>query len=157
MYSLVMVMALSSGTAAPDCHWSSYGNGGWGYGGWGYGGCCDWGYGGCYYGCGYGGYYAGDYGGCYAGYQTAAPAYMVVTMPAGAKLTIDGYVSTQTSSLRHLVTPDLRPGQQFTYTLVAEMTQNGQVVQQSQKVTVRAGQTVPVSFTPATTTATAHR
>jgi uncharacterized protein (TIGR03000 family) len=157
------------------CYGGGYGGcygGGYGgcYGG-GYGGCYGGGYGGCY-GGGYGGCGGGGYGGCggiyygggmpYYGGKTgeplktmpketgkesiSAPANIVVNLPAGAKLTIDGYTSTQTTSTRYLVTPTLQPGQSYTYTLVAEVSQNGQPVQQSQVVTVRAGQTTPVSF-----------
>jgi uncharacterized protein (TIGR03000 family) len=75
---------------------------------------------------------------------------IVVTLPANVKLSIDGYVSQQTSAQRRLVTPAIQPGQEFTYTLVAETTQNGQPVSQSQRVTVRAGQVTPVTFSFAT-------
>jgi uncharacterized protein (TIGR03000 family) len=156
-----------------------FGGGGYGgcYGG-GYGGCYGGGYGGCY-GGGYGGCYGGGYGGCYGGTviikkdvekikdmpkvdkdkdkDVAAPANIVVSLPAGAKLSVDGYVTTQTSSTRYLVTPTLQPGQDYTYTLVAETTQNGQPVQQSQKIVVRAGATTPVSFTFSSTPAAASR
>jgi uncharacterized protein (TIGR03000 family) len=159
MYSMVLVMALSGGAEVADCH-----NRCGCYGGY-YGGCYGCYGGGSCYGCyggwgghhHHGGYHVGDYGGYYAGYQAAAPANIVVTMPTGGKLTIDGYVSTQTSSTRHLVTPALSHDQEFNYTLVAETTQDGKLVQQSQKVTVRAGQTVPVSFTFDTATITANR
>jgi uncharacterized protein (TIGR03000 family) len=63
MYSVVLMAALTAGSASQDCCW---GGCNWG-GGHGYSGC----YGGCYgcYGCyggGYGGY-GGCYGGCYGG------------------------------------------------------------------------------------------
>jgi uncharacterized protein (TIGR03000 family) len=85
------------------------------------------------------------------------PGTIVVTLPSDAKLTIDGYVSQQTSGQRVLVTPPIQRGQDLTYTLVAESTQDGQVVRQSQQVTVRAGQQMPVSFTFATAPAAASR
>jgi len=147
-----------------------YGGGcyGGGYGGGGYGGgCYGGGYGGGYYGGGYGGGMGmGGYYGGYPMYQgnpkgmpgaekigdpkekkseeinVPAPGTLVVNLPANAKLSIDGYVSQQTSSQRRLVTTPINPGQEFTYTLVAEV--NG--AQQSQVVTVRAGEEVPVSF-----------
>jgi uncharacterized protein (TIGR03000 family) len=59
MYSVVLMAALTAGSAAPDCHRC--------------GGCCGcyggcWGgcYGGCWGGC-YGGCWGGCYGGCYGG------------------------------------------------------------------------------------------
>ena len=153
------------------CYGASYGGCyGGGYGGCmgGYGGCYGGGYGGCS-GSPYGGCYGGGYGGCYGGIPygggvktiekvkempsidkkdgpIAAPANIVVNLPSGAKLSIDGFVSSQSSATRYLVTPTLQPGQDYTYTLVAETVQNGQPVQQTQKITVRAGATTPVSF-----------
>ncbi len=82
---------------------------------------------------------------------------ILVTLPADAKLSIDGYVSQQTSAQRRLITPAIQPGQEFTYTLVAETTQNGQVVSQTQQVTVRAGQQMPVNFNFSTTPTAASR
>jgi uncharacterized protein (TIGR03000 family) len=86
-----------------------------------------------------------------------APATIVVTLPANAKLSIDGYVSTQTSGERRLVTPAIQPGQEFTYTLVATSNQDGQPVSQTQRVTVRAGQIMPVNLTPSTLPTSASR
>jgi uncharacterized protein (TIGR03000 family) len=150
------------------------------YGG-GYGGCYGGGYGRGCYGGGYGGCYGGGYGGgCYGGGtyyvpdggvkgmpkgekldapkqkgpdEVATPATIVVSLPAAAKLTIDGYVSKQTSNERRLVTVPIQPGQEFTYEFVAEM--NG--ARQTQNVTVRGGQTAPVNFNFTTVPATASR
>jgi uncharacterized protein (TIGR03000 family) len=91
------------------------------------------------------------------GVNGARPATIVVNIPANARLTVNGQVMTQTSSQRRLTTPAMRPGQQFTYTLVAESTQNGQPVVQTQRVTVRAGQQLPVNFTLSTRPAAASR
>ncbi len=181
MYSVVLVMALAGGAEAPECHCGNL-CGGWvascGCHGASYG--C---YGGCYGsgGYGYGGVYGspgyGYYGtpGTYYGTPGAkgekiaepikgkdqanlpAPATIIVTLPADAKLTVDSYVSQQTSNQRRLVTPVLEPGQQFTYTLVAERTQNGQLITETQRVTVRAGQELPVNFSLSTMPAPANR
>jgi uncharacterized protein (TIGR03000 family) len=158
MYSLVLVVALAGAADTPDCCWRSGCYSGYRscYSGWGY----NWGcyrYSGGYYPPMYGAYYAIDYGTYYPTYPVAAPANLVVSLPAGAKLTIDGQVSSQTSSTRYLVTPDLPPGKDFSYTVVAEAMLNGQLVQQSQTVTVRAGQTTPVTFTFSTTPTSANR
>jgi uncharacterized protein (TIGR03000 family) len=182
MYSVVLVMALAGGAEAPDCHRGCCGFVSCGcFGGCGgcrgcYGGCygCYGGCGGCYGGCG--GCYGGCYGGCGGMIYQGAPAPMpqggapkkeqvslptpgtiVVNLPADAKLTIDGYVSSQTSAQRRLVTPAIRPGQEFSYTLVAETTQNGQTLSQTQQVTVRPGQQTPVNFTFNTLPAAASR
>jgi uncharacterized protein (TIGR03000 family) len=171
------------GHARQACYGGGCYGGGYGgcYGG-GYGGCYGRGYGGGCYGGGYGGCYGG-YGGCYGGgyyygppkkmpdkdgeklkppkdddkVVAPAPAIIIVTLPADAKLTIDGYVSKQTSSERRLVTPVLRPGQEFTYTLVAETMQDGQPISQQQRITVRAGEQTPVNFTLSGTPAAASR
>jgi uncharacterized protein (TIGR03000 family) len=143
------------------------------------GGC----YGGGCYGGGYGGgCYGGSYGGCTGGgvmiygqpqpkgmpapetvpspkkeVSLPTPGTIVVSLPADAKLMIDGYVTQQTSAQRRLVTPAIQPGQEFTYTLVAETTQDGQPVTQTQQVTVRPGQLTPVNFNFSTLPAAAIR
>jgi uncharacterized protein (TIGR03000 family) len=78
--------------------------------------------------------------------QPATTGTIVVNLPANAKLTVDGFVSQQTTSQRYLRTPAVPQGEQLTYTLVAETMQNGQLVSQTQTVSVRAGQQVPVQF-----------
>jgi len=158
----------SGGGYVGGCYGGGYGGG---YGGISYGGCYGGGYGGGYGGC-YGGGYGGGYGGYgmpgggYPYYQgnpksmpgaekigdpkekkseevnVPTPGTLVVNLPANAKLTIDGYVSKQSTSQRRLVTTPINPGQEFTYTLVAEV--NG--AQVTQTVTVRAGEEVPVTF-----------
>jgi uncharacterized protein (TIGR03000 family) len=165
------------------CFGSSYGCYGRCYGGC-YGGYYAGCYGGYRGGC-YGGNYSGTvvYSGCSGYYQgrpagytvppagekvgepkknydqtsAAAPARIVVTLPPNAKLMIDDYASSQTSTQRVLVTPPIPPGQEFSYTLVAEVTQDGQQVRQSQRVTVRPGQEMPVRFNLTSVPATAAR
>ena len=61
MYSVVLMAALTAGSATPDCHrCGCYGGGCCGCWGGCYGGC----YGGCFGGC-WGGCYGGGWGGCY--------------------------------------------------------------------------------------------
>jgi len=74
------------------------------------------------------------------------PAKIVVTLPANAKLTFDGKDTLSTSEVRTFVSPALQPKRTFTYTLTAEITQNGAPVRQSQKISVRAGQETRVQF-----------
>ncbi len=225
MYSVVLMMALTTGTDAVDfghrnrCH----GGGGYGcyggsamYGGYGgYGGCyggygsygCSGGYGGCSggyatmgYGCsGYSGYsgfgctgYGGGYGcsgyggggyGC-SGYSgggygcggygggvivnpgmggiqpeplqaapkkttsAPAPATILVTLPAKAKLTIDGSPTTSSSGTRTFVSPPFARGSTYIYTLRAQL--NGQT--QSQDIRVRPGEVSQAQFTFPTST-----
>ena len=89
--------------------------------------------------------------------EVLAPATIVVTLPADAKLIIDGYVSQQTSTVRTLVTTPIQPGQEFTYTLVAQGTVSGQPVSQTQRVTVRSSEQMPVRFDFSSTPASASR
>ena len=81
-----------------------------------------------------------------------------VTLPADATLTVDDMPTTSTSSVRTFVTPDLRPGQAYHYTLRAQITRNGQTVQVERRVPVAAGQTSRVMMEfPATPQSVASR
>jgi uncharacterized protein (TIGR03000 family) len=76
----------------------------------------------------------------------AAPATIVVTVPANAVLTIDDEVVGQkNSTTRTLVTPALTEGE-YSYTLKAEVEQNGEKLSDSKKITVRPGEETQVSF-----------
>ena len=50
----------------------------------------------------------------------AAPATVVVTLPASAKLTVDGSATSSTSAVRTFVSPTLLPNRDYTYTLTAD-------------------------------------
>jgi uncharacterized protein (TIGR03000 family) len=80
--------------------------------------------------------------------KTSAPATISVTLPADARLTVDGVATRSTSASRLFVTPDLSVGFDYVYTLRAEVVVDGQTVAQSQRVTVRGGYmtNVPFSF-----------
>jgi uncharacterized protein (TIGR03000 family) len=147
------------------CWGGGYGSGCWGGYGGGYGGGCWGGYGGGYGGC-WGGY-GGGYGGCWGGgvqygapaAQPApttapateqaptpktgllrAPATIVVSLPVDAKLTIDDMPTKSTAATRVFSSPALEPGKEYFYTLKAELTQDGQKVSTTKRVSVRAGQ-----------------
>jgi uncharacterized protein (TIGR03000 family) len=81
--------------------------------------------------------------------KTEAPAVIQVTLPADARLTVDGRATTSTSSQRTLITPALPQGEAFSYTLRAEVVRDGRTVVETQQVTVRGGEEtrVPFSFT----------
>ena len=89
--------------------------------------------------------------------QVAAPATVVVNLPADAKLTVDGRATTSTSAVRTFVSPALLPNHNYTYTLTAEVMQNGTPVRQSQQIAVRAGQETRVEFDFATSTVATGR
>ncbi len=74
------------------------------------------------------------------------PATIVVSLPADARLIVDGTPTTSTSDRRTLVTPVLENGATYVYTMQAEVTREGRVMTQSQQVTVRGGETSNVQF-----------
>jgi uncharacterized protein (TIGR03000 family) len=74
--------------------------------------------------------------------EGSAPATIIVNVPATAKLTIDGNATTSTNERRVFVSPALEAGQEYYYTLKAEV--NGQV--KEERVTVKAGQEVAVKI-----------
>ncbi len=77
----------------------------------------------------------------------AAPAVIVVELPADATLKVDGEATTSTSGTRVLVSPELPAGQVFHYTLTAEVVREGKAVQTEQRVTVRGGEESRVNLT----------
>jgi uncharacterized protein (TIGR03000 family) len=116
------------------------------YGCWGgcLGGCYGcWG-GGCHGGYGYGGY---RYGAYYGGFvQADAPATLVVNLPAEAKLTIQDQPTTSQSAQRTFVSPPLKQGESYTYTLKAEMNRDGKPMMLTKEVLVQAGRLSEVNF-----------
>lgn len=69
-----------------------------------------------------------------------------VTLPADARLTVDGHPTTSTSSERLLVSPALEPGRDYRYTLKAEFVRGDKTVTVQQAVRVRAGRETTVSL-----------
>lgn len=87
--------------------------------------------------------------------SAAAPARLFVNLPADAKLTIDGEVTTSTSEERIFVSPELAPGKSYSYNLKAEFVRDGKAVVVSKDVKVAAGADIQVSLFE--TTAVASR
>jgi uncharacterized protein (TIGR03000 family) len=77
--------------------------------------------------------------------EVSAPATIVVNIPAGAKLSVDGNATTSSAAVRTFVTPAIETGSDYVYTLRAEI--EGAV--ETQTVTVRGGQTTNVTFAAA--------
>lgn len=166
MYSVVMMMALGGTGEVPDfgrrcsCSCSGYCSG---YCSGCYGGrrarccgCC----GGYYYTTCHGGYgCSGCAGRPVMPYQKGeklpppkkgegneTSASLIVTLPAVAKLTIDGRPTKATSENRSFVTPPLEPGWNYQYQLRAEIVRDGSTRVLSQNVRVRAGEETRVSL-----------
>jgi uncharacterized protein (TIGR03000 family) len=81
---------------------------------------------------------------------TTGAATIVVSLPADAKLTFDGEATTSTSNQRVFVSPTLPAGQEYHYTLQAEVVVDGKPVTVSKTVAVRAGEESHVTLTPVT-------
>ena len=78
--------------------------------------------------------------------DNAAPATLVVTLPADAKLLIDDAATTSSSSRRVFVSPALQSGREYTYSLKAEFTKNGKSVVVSKDINVTAGAEIAVTM-----------
>jgi uncharacterized protein (TIGR03000 family) len=75
-----------------------------------------------------------------------APARLLVTVPAEAKLTIDDVATKSTGTTRVFATPELNPGKDYVYTLKAEITVGSKTETIVKQVTVRAGVTTEASL-----------
>jgi uncharacterized protein (TIGR03000 family) len=82
---------------------------------------------------------------------------IIVNLPEGARLTVDGAPTNSTASSRVLFTPNLEPGYEYYYTLRAEVVRDGQTAAQTQRIAVRSGEETRVSFDFATTTVVSNR
>ena len=78
--------------------------------------------------------------------EEASSATVVVTLPADAKLTIDGNATKSTSGVRSFVSPPLRPGKEYSYTFKAEFVRQGKTITVTQEVPVWAGRQTDVSL-----------
>lgn len=72
----------------------------------------------------------------------SAPATIIVSLPAEAKLLVDDAATTSTSSNRTFVSPVLEHGKDYFYTLTAQVNN----VTVSKKITVRAGEETRVAL-----------
>jgi uncharacterized protein (TIGR03000 family) len=73
-------------------------------------------------------------------------AVLSVQVPAGATVSVEGADSKQTGADRVFVSPPLKPGQDYTYTVKAQWKVNDKAIDQTQKVTVRAGERSALLF-----------
>jgi uncharacterized protein (TIGR03000 family) len=76
-----------------------------------------------------------------------SPATVIVTLPADARLTVDGSPTVSTSGTRVFVSPSLTPGKEFHYTLKAEVVRDGKPVVMEERIAVRAGEETRVTLT----------
>lgn len=73
-------------------------------------------------------------------------ATLRVTLPADAKLTIEGKATRSASAQRLFVTPPLEIGKRYSYTLSATFVRAGKTITVEQEVFIRAGQETVVSL-----------
>jgi uncharacterized protein (TIGR03000 family) len=91
---------------------------------------------------------------CLAPQTASGSATIVVSLPADAKLTIDGEATTSTSDHRVFLSPSLPTGQAYHYTLKAEIVVDGKTQVVSEVVAVRAGEETKVTLSAPTGVAT---
>ena len=73
-----------------------------------------------------------------------------MSLPADAKLSIDDHATTSTSAQRSFVSPALQRGQEYHYTLTAEVTVDNKPIVFSERISVKAGESTRVTLTPPT-------
>lgn len=84
------------------------------------------------------------------GYQLPANrALVVVHLPEGAKLYLEGELTKGESTLRAFVTPDLESSATYSYTLKAEIHREGRIETHTRTVYFRAGNEIRVNFVAA--------
>jgi uncharacterized protein (TIGR03000 family) len=76
----------------------------------------------------------------------ANEATIVVHLPEGATLTIDGQPTQSRSATRIFHSPPLERGKTFTYTLRADLNRNGHFVNDQKTIEVRAGERSEVTL-----------
>src|SRR5262249_21369570 len=80
---------------------------------------------------------------------TAQPdtvAHLIVNLPAGARLWLEGTPTTRTGPVRQFNSPPLAPGRRYSYQVRASWDEHGHEVTQTQKVGVTAGAHVEMRF-----------
>jgi uncharacterized protein (TIGR03000 family) len=73
-------------------------------------------------------------------------ASVVVVAPLDVRVTVEGQPTERTSVVQTFVTPDLEPGQTYSYLFRAEAEREGQTVTRTRRVLVRAGEEFRVDF-----------
>jgi uncharacterized protein (TIGR03000 family) len=77
----------------------------------------------------------------------AAPVHVTVRVPDGAQVWLADAPSNQTGTSHEFVSPPVEPGVDYTYVVRAAWTENGQPVNRTKRVVVRAGDRVTVDMT----------
>jgi uncharacterized protein (TIGR03000 family) len=83
----------------------------------------------------------------YPGSSDAEQVMMNVTVPASAKVSVQGAATRQTGTMRRFVSPPIAAGHQYSYNVQATWMENGREVSQSRSFAVHPGEVVHVTFT----------
>jgi uncharacterized protein (TIGR03000 family) len=88
----------------------------------------------------------------YGSFSTAAPALsdntarLTVLVPADGRLWFENKPTTETGTRREFVSPPLTPGRSYLYTIRLQFKRNGNEVEETKAVEVRAGSNVTIDF-----------
>ena len=74
-------------------------------------------------------------------------AKIVVKLPPGATLFVDGRRNERSDAVREFTTPALTPGKDYAYMMKAEWRRNGRPETQEQRIEFRGGEQLTVDFT----------
>jgi uncharacterized protein (TIGR03000 family) len=78
--------------------------------------------------------------------DSAAPANLVIQLPADARLEVDGESTRQSGATRRFVSPPLKPGTRYSYHLQVWFWEGGKMIVRKRTVPVRAGETTTVDL-----------
>jgi uncharacterized protein (TIGR03000 family) len=76
----------------------------------------------------------------------ARSALLTVSVPADARVYVNGKATSSTGSFRQYASPNLSQGKTYTYEVRVEANRDGQMVVQSETVQLRAGETQSLAF-----------
>lgn len=74
-------------------------------------------------------------------------ARLIVDLPEGARMYVDGKLMQSDGEIRHFFTPALQSGVTYFYDVRVELDQDGETLRESKQVYVKAGEVVRESFT----------
>jgi uncharacterized protein (TIGR03000 family) len=78
--------------------------------------------------------------------QNSRDALLTVSVPKGAQIFVNGSSTRSTGEKRRYVSRNLNPGYAYTYEVRAEMEVNGEMVERTKTVRMKAGQTHDLAF-----------
>ena len=74
------------------------------------------------------------------------PVVITVNVPNDAQIWFEGSKTSQTGTSRQFISPALKSGRSYTYTLRVRRSENGRDVDETRKLSVRAGENVILTF-----------